>query len=98
VGSDVQIKLILKQSLERNGASGELRCRHRSVAWSETRAEIIRNVSLLFRDRLHVKEWGVLDENFKDITLIYTVQEQTLFIVELVENSEFGLQNLSADE
>jgi hypothetical protein len=40
----------------------------------------------------------VLDENFKDITLIYTVQEQTLFIVELVENSEFGLQNLSADE
>ena len=86
VGSDVQIKLILEQSLWRNSASSELRRKHRPVAWSETRAEIIRNVSLLFRDRLHANEWGVLAENLKDTTLIYTVPEQTLFIVELVEN------------
>jgi hypothetical protein len=84
MGSDIQIKLILKQSLWQNGA-GELRCKYRPMAWSEAGAEIIRNVSLLFGDRQHVKEW-VLAENLKDITLIYTVPQHNLFMAEPVEN------------
>ena len=55
------------------------------MAWSEAGAEIIRNVSLLFGDRQHVKEW-VLAENLKDITLIYTVPQHNLFMAEPVEN------------